>query len=128
MNALTPPHNRSLLPMRHPRHLVLALIAALIGSNAWWAYQAIDAGITRSYAEISAAETRQALAQTRALVRTMAKGSYTRQALIEAARQPVPESEPFEKEGFVWIGQLGLKFDAAGTFLRLNEEADERLP
>lgn len=114
--------------MRHPRPLVLVLIAALIGSNAWWAYQAIDAGITRSYTEISAAETRQALAQTRALVRAMAKGSYTRQTLIEAARQPVPESEPFEKEGFVWIGQLGLKFDAAGTFLQLNEEADERLP
>jgi hypothetical protein len=114
--------------MRQPRTLLLALIAALIGSNAWWAYQAIDAGITRTYAEISAAETRQALAQTKALVRTMAKGSYTKQALMEAARQPVPEMEPFEKDGVVWIGQIGLKFDAAGTFLQLNEDAEDTLP
>lgn len=114
--------------MPHPRPLLLALTAALIGSNAWWAYHAVDAGITRTYADISATETRQALAQTQALVRTMAKGSYTKQTLIDAARQPVPEIEPFEKDGFIWIGQIGLKFDAAGTFLQLNEHADDTLP
>src|SRR5574343_305682 len=73
MHVLTPAHDRSPWPMRHARHLVLALIAALIGSNAWWAHQAIDAAITRSYAEVSASDTRQELAQTRALIRAMAK-------------------------------------------------------
>ena len=114
--------------MRQPRTLIFVLIAALLGSNAWWAYRAVDAGITRSYASITEAETRQALAQTTALVRAMATGSYSRQALIEAARGPMPKSEPFEKDGFVWIGQIGLKFDAAGTLLNLEAGSENLQP
>ncbi len=29
---------------------------------------------------------------------------------------PNDRTEPYEKEGYVWVGQLGLKFNAQGKF------------
>jgi hypothetical protein len=44
----------------------------------------------------------------RALAETEAKN---------AAAQIQPGVDPFEKEGFVWIGDIGLRFDGSGKFV-----------
>jgi hypothetical protein len=43
---------------------VAALAVLLVGSNAWWAYQSLDGGVTQMYMRASLNDNAQALAQT----------------------------------------------------------------
>ena len=95
---------------------ITALVVVLIASNTWWAYRTLDAGITRTYADASQKSTSELLTQTIAILPVVAKEGASRSEVIAAARVQNDSSSPFEKEGYVWVGHLGLKFSAQGRF------------
>jgi hypothetical protein len=85
------------------------LFALLLGTNGYWLYRLTDLGVSLSYAAQEASENQEALDQSFAVVRALAKGA-DRPAIVQAARGASRGAEPFEKEGVVWVGQIGLKF------------------
>lgn len=97
---------------------VALLLVALIGSNAWWAYRVLDAGVTETYMSASLDTTAELLGQTLALLPVVARPDTTRQDIINAALVKNDPVGPFEKEGYVWVGQLGLQFNAQGKLIK----------
>jgi hypothetical protein len=76
----------------------------------------LDAGVTKTYARASQETTSELLTQTLAISPVVGKKGATRNEIVTAARVPNDRTEPYEKEGFVWVGQLGLKFNTRGQF------------
>jgi hypothetical protein len=97
---------------------ILSLVVVLIASNAWWAYRMLDAGISYTYLSVSLKENEAAVAQLIALAPVLARGA-TRDEVIAAARQP-GDTEAFEKEGFVWVGHIGLQFGSEGRLQKVS--------
>ena len=93
------------------------LITLLLATNAWWAYHAIDAGVSDSYALVSLNDNKQALAQSLAVIEAAARPGATKQSIVRAAQDAGSSSEPFEKDGFVWVSSIGLKFDPSGRLI-----------
>ena len=93
-----------------------ALVLILVGSNLWWASRLLDAGLTQTYARASQETTSELLSQTLAVLPVAVKAGATRNQVIAAARIRRDMTEPYEKEGYIWVGQLGLKFSQEGQF------------
>ena len=93
------------------------LVTLLLATNAWWGYNAIDAGVTNSYARVSLDDNRQALAQSLAVIEASARPGATKKSIILAAQIAGGSSEPFEKDGYVWVSSIGLKFDPSGRLI-----------
>lgn len=106
--------------MRRSTAIILLLVLLLIGSNAWWAYHAVDAGVTQTYMGVSLDDNKQALAQTLTLLPVVARPGATRADVVAAARAVGPQSEPFEKDGFFWVGKIGLKFNEHGHLVEAS--------
>jgi hypothetical protein len=99
---------------------VIGLALALVGTNAWWLYRAIDSGVTAMYREQTCTEHQEALVQSLAVIR-LAKGRHLRKEMVETARAALPESgEPFDKDGETVVGRLALKFDQDGAFVDVH--------
>jgi hypothetical protein len=96
---------------------IAALSAILVGSNAWWAYQVLDAAVAHDYQGASLEENQQALGQSLAILKVAAAKGAARRQVISAAHAAWPEVEPFEKDGYVWVGRLGLRFNEAGQLV-----------
>lgn len=103
--------------MRQHRITIAVLLVGLILSNGWWASRLFDAGLTHTYAQASMGTTAEAFAQTLAILPVVARPGATRNDVVIAARVPGDPVEPFEKEGRVWVGRLGLRFDEQGRFI-----------
>lgn len=97
------------------------LTALLIVTNLWWAYNALDNGITYTYLKISLENNEEALAQALAVIEAVAHVGATRQSIIKAARDAGSNSEPFEKDGYVWVDSIGLKFDSTGHLISASK-------
>lgn len=98
-----------------PSTLAIGLLsAALVASNAWWVYHAVDTAVTQAYRSAELAERRQALDQALAVIKAASKPQRTRADIVQAAHAAWPDVEPFEKDGYLWVGRLGLRFDDAG--------------
>jgi hypothetical protein len=93
-----------------------ALVLILVGSNLWWASRVLDAGISLTYARASEETTSELLTQTLAVLPVVARTGVSREQVVAAARITKDRVEPYEKEGYVWVGQLGLKFNPQGQF------------
>ena len=109
--------------MRLSTAVIAILFALLVASNAWWAYHAIDAGVTATYQQESFRSTQEALAQALAVLPVAASPTATKEQVILAARRGPggPASyDTFEKDGFTWVGQLGLRFDDAGRLVEAS--------
>lgn len=105
--------------MRRQIIIIIALVVALVASNAWWAFRLIDAGITQAYMSDSLKENKQALSQTLAILPVVAQGA-SRDKIVSAARTKGVTTAPFEKDGFVWVGWIGLKFDQNGKLIKVE--------
>lgn len=92
------------------------LVLLLVGSNAWWAYRMVDASISYTHLGATLEQNEAAVAQLIALAPVLAHGA-PREEVLAVARLP-GDREPYEKEGFVWVGKLGLRFGPDG---RLQE-------
>ena len=110
--------------MNKTKITIIALIVAIIGSNLLWAYLSLDTGITLTYTRVSYEEEKEALNQTLALLPVVAQAGVTREKIISAARLPGDTFEPFEKDGFVWIGRIGLKFNDRGQLIEVSRAWD----
>jgi hypothetical protein len=95
---------------------ISVLVFVLVASNLWWASRVLDAGITQTYARASQKTTSELLTQTLAVLPVVARAGASREQVVAAARMPNDRVEPYEKEGYVWVGQLGLKFNPQGQF------------
>ena len=96
---------------------IVGLVVALVASNGWWAYHALDHGITVTYMGVALDDNKIALSQTLAILPVVARGDISKDAVLAAATTAENSSKPFEKDGFVWVGRIGLKFDEHGKFV-----------
>jgi hypothetical protein len=96
-------------------NIAIGLLAiGLVASNAWWAYRMLDWGVTQTYANAVHEQTSELLGQALAILPLVAKENASRGDILAAARSPNSAPLPYEKDGFVWVGQLGLKFNTHG--------------
>ena len=104
--------------MRLPKqsNIIFVLVFALFFSSAWWTYRLVDNSVTQSRVNASLESRSEALAQSLRIL-PMVAGGATREEVIAAALAGSNAGEPFEKEGFVWIGGLGLRFDEQGKLV-----------
>jgi len=102
------------------RVTISALALALVVSNSWWLYGAIDRGVTATYREVTLQEHHEALAQALAILPVVAAPGATQQEVLAAAQAAVDGPDSFEKDGFVWVGRLGLKFDSSGRLAEVE--------
>ena len=97
---------------------IALLTATLVVANAWWLYSAVDVAHAYSDQQSSLRLSDEALNQALAIIKVAADPSTTRERIVaEATRSARDPSEPFEKEGFLWVGSLGLRFSESGRLL-----------
>ena len=96
---------------------IVVLAATLIASNAWWLYHTVDMGITLTYQDVSLHDTKEALDQTLAILPLVARPGASRAQVLSAAASAAQYPNSFEKDGYVWVGRLRLKFNEAGEFV-----------
>ncbi|RIX47530.1 MAG: hypothetical protein D3M94_07605 [Rhodocyclales bacterium GT-UBC] len=93
------------------------LVLALVVTNAWWAYRLLDAGVSYTYQGVSLEENQQALSQALAIIKVLGANKASREQVVEAAQKSWPSTEPFEKDGYFWVGRLGLRFNETGNLV-----------
>lgn len=103
--------------MNGTKLIILLLAAALVASNVWWACNALDHGISLTYMGDALDDNKQALAQTLALLPVVARPGVSRAEIEAAARLPGQPDDSFEKDGFLWTGRIGLKFNQQGQLV-----------
>jgi hypothetical protein len=103
--------------MRKSTVAIGVLAASLIGSNAWWAYHALDSGVTLMYADASLQEHHEALAQALAILPVAASPDADPNQVLMAAQRAARYPDSFEKDGFTWVGRLGLRFNESGRLI-----------
>jgi hypothetical protein len=97
--------------------IITALVIALVTTNAFWAYSLLDLSVTLTYQGVSLEENEQALSQALAIIKASANPNATRSQIVRAAQKDWPSSDFFEKEGYFWVGRLGLRFDERGRLV-----------
>ena len=105
--------------MKRSSIVIIALAVALIVTNVLWAYRVLDLGVSRTYHEVSFGDHREALAQALAIIPVAVRPGATRTEILEVARRKAQHRDSFEKEGFVWVGRLGLKFEGNGRLVEV---------
>lgn len=100
------------------RVAVFLLSASLISSNAWWAYRSLDDGITHTYFQQECNTKSVLLTQTLSVLPVVAKPKASEGEILAAAQLQNSRASPFEKNGFVWVGQLGLQFNDEGQLIK----------
>ena len=111
--------------MKRSTIVISLLVLVLLASNAWWAYSSIDAGVTRTYLNDSLTETQVALRQTLAILPVVAASPQDRTGIVEAARRSGDGGDTFEKDGYLWVGRLGLRFGSDGRLTKVVQNGAE---
>lgn len=99
--------------------IIIILFVSLIGSNAWWAYRLLDAGVSYTYQGASLEESQQTLVQSFEIIKSLVSSDFSRDTIIEAAQKTLDSTEPFEKDGYLWVGSLGLRFNEANQLVEV---------
>ncbi len=100
--------------MKRTTILISLLVIALVVTNVCWAYRLLDAGVSYTYQGASLEENQQALSQALAIIKVFGNREASREHIVQAAQAAWPSTEPFEKDGYLWVGRLGLRFDQTG--------------
>lgn len=106
--------------MKNTKIIVIVLVLALIASNAWWAFHLLDSGVTQTYMGVSLEDNKEALRQTLAILPVVAQKGATREKIISAALMKGDKTDVFEKDGFVWVRKIGLKFNKDGQLVEVS--------
>lgn len=88
----------------------VTLATLLVVTNLWWAFQLLDSGVTQTHIGVSLNDNQIALSQTIAVAKEATRPGSTRESIVAAAMQGQGEINPFEKDGYLWVGRIGLKF------------------
>lgn len=86
-------------------------------SNLWWFYWSLDTGVTQAYLKTNLDRHEKALQQALSLLAIAARPNVSPAEMIDAASLPEDQSPPFEKDGYIWVGEIGLKFSEDGKLL-----------
>lgn len=105
--------------------IITLLTAALIWSNLYWIYRAFDDDVTAAYREQMVTEYEQTTKQTFQIIGLLLKHQNGRSQILSGLSQ-TSDSEPFDKDGYHWVGQVGLKFDDQDNLFEVLS-SDERL-
>ncbi|MEO7432227.1 MAG: hypothetical protein ABIR62_09400 [Dokdonella sp.] len=103
--------------MTNSKVTIFALILALATSNGWWLYHSLDVGVVLTHQDVSLRDNREALAQVLAILPLVIHSGADRPHVLMAASGAAQHFDSFEKDGYVWVGALGLKFDDGGHLL-----------
>lgn len=106
--------------MKKQKIIIIVLVVALVASNAWWAFRLLDSGVTLTYMGVSLEDNKEALSQTIAILPVVAQKGATREKIITAALMKSNKNDIFEKDGFVWVGKIGLKFNEHGQLVEVS--------
>jgi len=101
--------------------IIAALVSLLVGTNAFWIYQAVDSGISTSYRDQNIFELNETATQL-ALTLTDVGETMPRTEFINIASKHT-KFEPFEKDGCIWVGWIGLKFNEEDKLIYVSPEA-----
>ena len=93
---------------------IVLLAVLLLFSNIWWAFQMLDAGITHTYMGASLEDNQTALSQVIDVAKEASQAGSSRDSIVAAAAQSQTRTDPFEKDGYLWVGKIGLKFQKDG--------------
>jgi hypothetical protein len=110
--------------MRKPSYLVVALIVALVATNAFWLYKTVDSGVSYSYSNDSYQGARSTASQALAILPVVARSGSSQSEVVAAAANAGGGADPFEKDGYTWVGHIGLKFDADGRLIEAKPNVD----
>jgi hypothetical protein len=105
--------------MPSTKHIAVGLSVLLILSNAWWAYRVFDGGISYTYLLASHDTATAQLVTAKAVVNAAVQSGASRHSIIQAAQVASQDTQPFEKDGAVWVGQLGLQFTPQGNLAKV---------
>ena len=105
--------------MKNSAIIIILLTVLLVGSNAWWFYRLVDAGVSYTYQGVSLEENQQALAQSLEIIKALASSDVSREKIVAAAQKTWGATEPFEKEGYLWVGRLGLRFNETNQLVEV---------
>ncbi|NJA06984.1 hypothetical protein [Methylomonas sp. UP202] len=95
--------------------VAISLLAILLFvTNAWWAYRLVDAGVSYTYQGVSLEENQEALSQALAIIKVLGTSTGSREQIVQAAQKAWRSSDPFEEDGYLWVGRLGLRFNESG--------------
>lgn len=108
--------------MTRARISIIVFSIALIGTNVWWAYNALDNGVTLTYLEDSMQHAARGFNQSVAIIPLVANGAGREEIIAAALKASDLDIEPFEKDGYIWVGELGIKFNAAGKLTEVVTE------
>ena len=104
--------------MKKTTAAIVALVSALVISNAWWLFVVVDAAHAYSDLESSLRLNEAALNQSLAIIKASADQNITQEQVVSAAIGSAGSpNEPFEKDGFLWVGSIGLRFSDTGRLL-----------
>lgn len=103
--------------MRKSTITIIALSSALVLTNVLWAYRLVDAAVSYTYLQDSYRHAQAAAEQALVLLPEVGRTTATKQSIIDAAVHAAPGYDPFEKDGYLWVGELGLRFDANGRLV-----------
>lgn len=101
--------------------LWLGALVALIATNLWSCYRTVDCGVSLTYRAVELEHHEAALAQLLAIAPVAARAGSSRDDVIAAARGGARHDgvQEFEKDGFLWVDEIGLRFDADGRLLEV---------
>ena len=105
--------------MKNSVIIIILLTVFLVGSNAWWVYRLMDAGVSYTYQGVSLEENQQALAQSLEIIKALTPSNVSHEKIVAAAQKPWDSTEPLEKEGYLWVGRLGLRFNKANQLVEV---------
>jgi len=100
---------------------ISVLTIALIASNIYWFLQVLDFGVRRTYQEAEYQANSIALKEALAILPVAADPASSKEAVIRAGATVHKVHSPEEKDGFVQLYGIRLKFNAQG---RLTEAHD----
>ena len=102
--------------IEYMKSALVILTLLLLATNGFWLYHTFDTGITITHQDVSHRDTKEALAQALKIIKA-SEPTASREEVMEAAQIPSNSTEAFEKDGYVWIGRLGLRFSEDGKLL-----------
>jgi hypothetical protein len=104
---------------------IAILAVVIVTSNTWWAIKTLDNGISSTYSKASYETVSEHFEQTMAIAQVLTRPSVSKADVIAAASQSAKTPAPYEKLGYTWIGQIGLKFNQQGQLTHIITSEDE---
>jgi hypothetical protein len=102
------------------KYWIIALVALLLGSNAFWMFALLDDAVTCMYSDASYDITNQMYRQSLALSNLNLVGLSVDEAKVLIGKD-IHGFEPFEKEGCLNVGQICLQVSNSRTIEVIRE-------